>query len=226
MKYPLSMIVGLCLTLSVKGQDTISNRWIAKVNVTSLMNPTFPAIKLGLEKQVSQNLSVSGEIGYSIINANNQVADTFFFKPHGFSGNIETRYYLKAKKITKKPVHNYMAVNIFYISEQYNSSVEYINIADTSYLSFKSDNFTVNKKKWGVNFIYGKQKQFTKRWIVDAYIGLGLRQKTIVNTHKEYDNKKHEIAAVDFQFRYLDLSDTSGVNLNFIIGVRLGFILK
>jgi Protein of unknown function (DUF3575) len=226
MKYALFVILYFSLSLSAKGQDTISNRWIAKVNVTSWLNPVFPSIKVGLEKQVSKNLSVSGEIGYHIINASNQTADTFFLKSRGYSGNIECRYYLKNKKIAKKPTRKYLAINLFYIDEQYNSSLDYIKIADTSYLSLSNDNFTVDKKKWGVNVIYGKQKQFAKRWIVDAYVGLGLRQKTIVNTNREYDNKKHEITAIDLQFRYLDLSETSGVNGNFIVGIRIGFILK
>jgi hypothetical protein len=231
MKYALLVIFGLLTPCLVKSQDTIPNRWIVKANATALINPAFPAIKMGIEKQFSDNLSLSGEIGYQFAHLRNETADTFFLKPFGYSGNIECRYYLKNNKVTKKSARNYLAINLFYTMEQYNLGITYTDITDTTYTLGHYgdiDNLTVSKKKWGVNFIYGKQRQFAKRWILDAYIGLGLRQKTVVNTQREYDSKKHLITGYDLApfFHSLDMSESSGVNVNFTAGIRVGFILK
>jgi hypothetical protein len=226
MKYALLVIFGLLMPRLAKSQDTIPNRWIVKANATSWLNPYFPALKMGLEKQVAKNLSISGEMGYHIIYAGYQSVDTFAIKSGGFSGNIEGRYHLKNNKKSRIPSRKYLAVNLFYISEQYNSSLDYTDISDTAYLRVRNDNFTVDKKRWGINFIYGKQKQFAKRWITDGYIGIGVRQKNIVNTHREFDTKAHKNAEIEFRTSVFDLSETSGVNINFTLGVRIGFILK
>lgn len=231
MKYALFVVLGLLTPCLVKSQDTTLNKCIVKLNVTALINPAFPAIKMGIEKQFSDNLSISGEIGYQFAHLRNQTADTSFLKPYGYSGNIECRYYLKDNKIIKKPTRNYLTVNLFYLSEQYNLGIKYTGINDTTYIGGNYgdvDNLTVNKQKWGINLIYGEQKQFAKRWIVEAYVGLGLRQKTVVNTHREYDSEKHLLTGYDLvpYFHSLDMSESSGINASFTVGVRLGFILK
>jgi hypothetical protein len=231
MKYALFVIFGLLTPCLVKSQDTTLNKCIVKFNATALINPAFPAIKMGVEKPLSDRLSISGEIGYKFTNLRNHRADTSFLKPRGYSGNIECRYYLKNHNITKKPARNYLAINLFYTEEQYNLGVTYTDITDTTKTLEPYgdiDVLTVDKKKWGVNLIYGKQRQLTKRWILDAYVGLGLRQKTVVNTHREYDKKKHILSGYDLipYFDSLDMSESSGLNVSFTMGIRLGFVLK
>lgn len=231
MKYALLVIFGLLMPRLAKSQDTIPNRWIVKANATALINPAFPTIKMSIEKLLSNNLSIAGEIGYQFTNLRNQTADTSFLKPNGYSGNIECRYYLKNNKRYKKPTRKYLAINLFYSQEQYNFGVSYTDIADTTLTLGPYgdiDNLTVHKKNWGINLIYGKQKQFAKRWILDAYVGLGLREKRVINTHREYDNEKHQITGYDMRpyFDYLDMSESSGVYMSFTVGVRVGFMLK
>jgi Protein of unknown function (DUF3575) len=226
MKYLLCTILGFSVSFLGISQTDSLNNWVVKFNPTALINLSFPAIKIGIEKKIYKNLSVFGEFGYGYSSFRNQTADTTFIKPHGLSFSIEGRYYLKNKGWLSD--QGYLAVRFFSMRQNYNAGLNYANIDDTTFLKIMKDDHTVYKKKWGVNFIYGKQTTLSERWVLDTYMGLGLRQKTITNAQREYDEKKHTIFGNDLvpYFRYLDLSESSGLNISFALGIRIGFILK
>jgi hypothetical protein len=226
MKPSLIIVLLISVCFSAKCQDTTFNKWILKLNTTAFMMNAY--VKIGGEKQLSPNLSLSGEMGYAFQIFRNASADTSFVKPLGLSGSIECRYYQKIKKINRKPSRNYWAANLFVISEQYNSGLNFIEIGDTTFKSGASDVLTVDKRKWGVNVIYGKQINLSKRWVLEGYMGLGIRNKNVINSHREFDDKKHEILGLDLVplFAMLDLSESSGFNVSTVLGLRIGFTLN
>jgi hypothetical protein len=226
MKYLLCTILGFSVSFSGISQTDSLNNWVVKFNPTALLNLSFPAIKVGIEKKIYKNISVFGEFGYGYSSFRNQTADTTFIKPHGLSFSIEGRYYLKNKGWLSD--QGYLAVRFFSMRQNHNIGFGYEDIGDTTFLNVRNDNLTVKKQKWGFNFIYGKQTPIFKRCVLDSYIGLGLRQKTVTNTHREFDDKKNDIIGNDLVpfFHYLDLSESSGINVSFALGIRLGYILK
>jgi hypothetical protein len=218
------VICNSLLISKMQGQNADYNSWILKLNAATLANFYAPSVTIGVEKQLSSQFSIAGEFGYQFYQTRN-IADTAFIKPSGNDFTIELRYYFNNpnKMLSKR----YIATHFFYLQQQYNSRVGYSKIGDTSRFAVGfADCFTVNKKKWGIDLVYGKQKQFAKHWIIDSYIGLGVQQKTIVNTHNEYDKNKYELIGLDLVplFGIWDLEESSGLNAHITMGFRVGYI--
>jgi hypothetical protein len=225
MKYYILFFLVAAVTTATHAQNK-DLPWIIKFNTTSLCDVfAFPTVQLALEKKISDNTSLSLEGGYQFYSFDHP--DTVHLKPHGFKINIEYRYYIsKIFRWTLPPRLNgsYIALQPFYRKNQYTTSVSY---EDTVAATSGVDNLGVRKSVYGVNLKVGIQKTVRNKMIVDLYLGLGVANRMLKNTNREYDENNGSLAGVDLVplFYSLDLQESSGTSLNISAGFRIGYKL-
>ena len=215
-------------TLTFAQIDEDKSKWIIKWNTTSAIDIiTFPTIQLSIEKRIYDYLSISGEAGLQLYNIGYK-PDTSFINPQGFKINIECRIYLfKLIKpdLAGKKQGLYIGLQPFYRQNQYTSSISYLIKPDT--INWKEDNFGVKNKTYGINNTVGFQRSFLDHFIMDCYLGIGIMQRNVKNTNREYNKNLDNLSEpIDLSINsgYFDLRESSGVSVNFILGFRVGYI--
>jgi len=202
---------------------------LLKVNATSFIDfLTFPSVQLSVEKKITRNFSLSTEFGYQLYDFGYN--DSVFLSPGGFKLNFESRFY--APKFLKQglPVilkNIYIGLRPFYRQNQYNASTSYQTKLDS--LDWHKDDFGVKNTTYGLYTVFGYQNSISRKLVVDVYTGLGIMKRMVRNTNIEYNKDSGDIlAGTDFMrfFETLDLSESSGIYGNFLIGFRIGYKLK
>jgi len=221
----------LLLKLSVFSNAQLhenTRKWNVKTNLTSLVDIfSFPCVQIAVGTKITNHVSLNIEGGNQFYNFYKN--DTVFYTPKGFKLNADCRYYFShifKNDFFKKYDGWYFGVQGFIRKNQYNASIRYHSVSDSS--TTIVDYFGVKKKVWGFNFIAGYELLLTKRIICDVYVGLGVRYKIITNTNRHYINSiENKIEGVDLvpYFQYSNLSESSGESENVIAGIRIGFTI-
>lgn len=226
MKY--KFIVFFCCISNVIFAQLNYNKstWYIKANASSLIDIfTFPTVQLSVEKQLGDNFSLSTEAGYQLYSFNR--SDTAFLNPTGFKVNLEGRYYLSKfinVRFSEKTGRVYIGLRPFYYQNKNNASITYKTDKDSP--DWIDDDFTTESTAFGVNLIYGFQKSITDKLIMDMHFGLGIMNKQISNTELQYkEDAGYILAGTDFikYFKSLNLSESSGIRGNILVGFRVGY---
>jgi hypothetical protein len=185
-----------------------------KYSLTSLIEPT-PTIQFAVEHRLQPQLSLQHEIGYITSYALPNVYDYWGIRLHS-----EIRKYLKPLERDKK--NTYMAVEIF---GKYNeSSDEFWYCRDFCQYSQRILRKRV-RVSTGIAFEYGWQRIFRDNFLLDVVFGAGVKHSQIISDTLPPDLKD---ATQDGSFFSNFLSDMSvaPISLNFILGIKLGYVLK
>lgn len=68
----------------------------------------------------------------------------------------------------------------------------------------------------------------SKKWLLDLYVGVGIMERKITNTNREYSPIMHNMyncKDLVWFFRELELSENSGIKANGTFGIRMGYKL-
>lgn len=220
------------LPLTLFGQKDSTINMDVKLNFFSPIDVfNFPTIDLSLEHRITNNFSITAEAGYELYHFNKP--DTAFVKPSGYKLASELRLYKPFQSPAKKRAMGtsltgfYMGVDFFYRQEQYNSAVEFTRSGSDSTVYI--DNYWTRKKAAGANLTAGYQWAPYRRIVADAFLGVGMLQRTISRSELTYSEKAgDEISAssrTDSFFSEKDLKQKNGSGLSLSFGVRFGFII-
>jgi len=158
---------------------------------------SFPTIQGGFEMKLSNRLAWYSELGIKYRKSTYEGADTTFLKPYGIKVKSELRYCFAKQRKTNKNANSivkfdkYIGTNVYYIRDCHNSEIGYFDKKDSTV--FFSDDLGVKKDIFGLNLIFGIQKQLVKHLLIDLYVGGGIRFVMMHNIHQEYDTNKDEL---------------------------------
>jgi hypothetical protein len=225
------LILFLSISLQNYAQQVEDNStWIIKGNASSLIDIfTFPTAQISIEKRLTNYFSLCAEAGYQLYDF--RQPDTIYLRPKGFKINVECRFYVSkflSSELVSKTDGVYIGLQPFYRKNQYTAGISYYTKLDTLHQNAKSEDFGVKKTVYGLNCLIGIQKQIHNKLVVDLYAGLGIMQRDIKNPNRLYNNESSTIlAGTDLVplFESLNLSESSGPCMNFLIGLRVGYKL-
>jgi Protein of unknown function (DUF3575) len=229
MRYKLLLVLFLGIPNLLTAQMNYGrSTWFIKANATSMIDIfTFPTVQLSVEKQFTDYISLSAEGGYQFYNFHHSEAT--FYTPRGFRANIEFRYYLsemRNSRLSDKLGRTYLGLRPFYSQNQFNTSISYKLSADSP--RWIDDDFGVKNQTYGVNCIIGFQKSLSEKILIDLYAGAGIMDRNVTNTGIQYiEDAGYLLAGTEFikYFKKLNLSESSGIRVNFLFGLRMGFKL-
>ena len=160
-------------------QTDIREKLVLKFAPFSLLDPNRSVIQFGLEYKPLEWLGLQADYGYKFtplqIFAWNSAKENHKY----FTLRAETRFYFKPVDVFKF----YLATEAFYIPQTYrlyNATV----IRDTVEMQY--DYSDINRSAIGGTLKAGATVNLGKRFMVDVYAGLGIRQRSIKHhTHIE-----------------------------------------
>jgi len=187
----------------------------------------IPTIQAGMEYRLSSHISWYNELGIQYVHLR---ADTSFLTPHGFKLKTELRYYYKKVAGARTPAKEYYyGINAFYNNSSYNRQITYYPKNDTAV-----DGYGVRKQVLGGNLLLGVQMgggrgKFTKKFLFDLYMGLGVRFRWI-NTISKDVGESNINWAIDFpnifrETREPEIVGGFSTRPNLTLGVRLCYRL-
>lgn len=214
------------MTFSQTAED--KSTWIIKGNATSLIDVfTFPTVQLSVEKKLSKCFSLTAELGVQFFDFHR--TDTTILKPGGFKLNVELRCYV-SKLLNTDLSHKldgfYLGLQPFFRQNRYTAGVSYYTSTDS--LRGGVDILGVKKIVYGLNGILGYQKPISDKVIIDLFVGIGIMDRNVRNTNREYNKDSDErLMGTDLVplFQYLNLSESSGLAGNVLFGIRIGYKL-
>jgi hypothetical protein len=191
----------------------------------NIFDPVNPSIQFGIEKRLINNIDIQGEVG-SIIPVNFNPYRNYNPQYNGFKVRGEIRNYLNRNN--HKIFGSYFALELYYTKNNYKSEENFKKSTDTSgFKTVYSENININKSLIGLNVKIGYQKQI-KEFIIDAYIGIGIKYKII-----EHFNRRHPedimLTAKNFTMDNMiagNMADDKGKYLipNFPINIKIGYV--
>jgi hypothetical protein len=202
--------------------DSLQNHRLSiEISPLSLLNGYEQSYRIGLEVNLYKNLSVYIEgSGYFLINNN-------FFDLDGRLSNVkgdiikcELKYYLNQYSEFKR---NYLSVQGFYKKQSFDwqDSIHLTPAYLTTFRDFKN--------VYAFDIKYGQVITYKKRFIVDWYIGIGVRFKNVTSTLTstqqaalEYDDDN------EYDSDLLgDIVNPTGKSIvpDIDLGIRIGYLI-
>jgi hypothetical protein len=230
----MKKLIGLLLLFSSSAfaqRDSTINLDV-KLNFFSPIDVfNFPTIDLSLEHRITNNFSISTEAGYEFYHFNNP--DTAFIDPSGYKLATELRLYRPFKSLgEKRAMHSsltgfYFGLDFFYRQEQYNSAVEFTRPGGDT--TVYMDNYWTRKKATGADVTMGYQWSPYRRIVADAFLGIGMLQRTIQRNELSYSEKEGDMISTSSRtesfFSSKDLKQKNGPGLSLAFGIKIGFII-
>jgi hypothetical protein len=226
MKFPI-LIACLLFSLIAFAQQP---KTIIKFCPLALLDDTsFPTIQGGIEIKLNNRISWYNEAGIKYRTSILDQTDTSFTKSSGFKLKTEVRYYLKKEYRIKRHTLKgfYFAANAFFTRDVYNKELTYYTNTDTT---LRNDAYNSKKKVLGLNVLLGMQQKLSNKFMIDIYLGIGIRYIDISNYHEEYNkNTDNLFHTIDLNIHSIrEESDaTAGPSVlpNLTGGLRLCYIL-
>tara|TARA_R110002050_G_scaffold300786_1_gene472693 strand:- start:32130 stop:32849 length:720 start_codon:yes stop_codon:yes gene_type:complete len=185
-----------------------------------------PSYRLGVE-YVKNQLGYVVEYGFG----NTALNGYRFNATEGKQGNqylynnirLEFKYYLKKLKQGRNV---YVSSELFLMQVTdviYNSY--YVPVSKDSYTEYSFTKADFLHQKYGVNLKIGGKRIIKNRIIMDGYMGVGI-VKYVVDYSNIENQKPSEPTVTDgFPFFPNYSKETNSIKLDFIIGLKLGYIL-
>ncbi len=200
----------------------INNYWAIKMPLLNLVDITSPNLMLGVERRFTDHSGIQLLAGISIVHP--ELYE--YGGPRGINGyrvKGEYRYYLPFRR---KNLALYVAPELFYTKFRYTTAAGF---EDTLRAFGYDDTFTVHKENYGGHLKFGFHsrglpRNKAKRLIIDAWAGLGLRNKTTTHTGR--------INPADIMFRprhpnmYYEMNNAaSGMTFSMALNFAVGYVL-
>lgn len=167
--------------------------------------------RIGVEYKLKNNYSLYNEIGTYFPYANGM------HNNRGFLTKIEFKAYLNKQGLT---INKYISAELFYKQQSYYT---YDSIA-TSTNTYIKDYF-VSKKVGCFTVKYGMLTIYKSRFVLDGFIGIGVRYKIAENTLNNNENK-NIVSEGSYQTNILKNKSGTFTDLNFDMGLKIGYRLK
>lgn len=193
----LIAILGFVLPANVEAQSLGGNRLLVKFSPLSLHVPYVGrSLRLGCEYKIKEHISLENEFGF------------FFDNSKGYLGKMELKFYSDALD-----QRNYFSGELYFKNQYYTTS-------DSFGLELREYNVTKNVEC--LTFKYGTVAVFKFGFLVDAYIGLGIRFQQNENTLTQYEND-HMESTSDYGPNLILNRAGNRVYPNFTAGIKIGF---
>lgn len=209
-------IVFLLAFTSSNAQDTIKyDKAVFKIAPLNFIDATsFQTTQVGFEfllvPKYSIDFSYGQVFGREFINHS---------KGKGFKAKTELRRYVNCKPLNE--FYTYFALEGFYNKVDYPSSDEFENRADST---IYGEDYFIKKSVWGINIKYGVQINHFKRFVFDAFAGIGFRVKNV--QHLDRTSPEDEFYSVDLLA--IHVRDEQGIYTtpNLALGLKIGYAIK
>jgi hypothetical protein len=213
-------------------QDSLkSHHWALKTDLTSLINPDFPAFTISGERFIAPNYSLELNIGYSNISPYGIKADTQFYKPIVLkvSGELKIFIHNFINPANHSYRRAYIAIQEYYQYEQFNASTSPV---DSLFHPVRNivDNFTVFKQIFGFNVKIGEEWIMPgNHLILDTWIGFGLKYRQVSDNYLDVNafdatNSHDPIILFNFIRKESLFYSGSGLKINLPLGVKIGYL--
>lgn len=198
------------------GQDSIIHiqptRLVVKLAPLSLV-PVYikPSIRAGVEYRFKNPWSVYTELG------------TYFSVSKGFTGKLELKYNFSDYAYGKGTESEYVSAELYYKRQTYDT---YDSIAPTDGdPGFPKTEYSVSKHVQCFTVKYGRMKVFPSGFVIDVYVGLGIRFKQATNTLSAEANANMP-ATSDFGPNLFINKAGNFIYPNFDAGLKIGWRIK
>jgi len=177
-----------------------------------------PTLTLGSEFIILKHLGIATEFGFKVKDMKDY--DTTILGSIGYTYRFELKYYdVGFFKIGN--LNNYLSLEYRYIKDEHNEKTDYYENSQS--VELITDNYGVKENIYVGNIKYGIIIDLGKRIYFDAYCGIGLRYRDIVNIKREYNEDiGHKLAHADAWLSGFGLKETSGFYLNPSLGFKFG----
>jgi hypothetical protein len=174
-KFSLIIFLGVtCLFVSAQGQDSkpAVYRNSLKVNPLSFFSSTF---QMSYERLIGTDKSIN-------ISAGLTYKDSEEKSVNGYKGEFQFRYFILQRETPRVCRKLYFAPFIF---------DQYTEVTDRNYYYYYpypgyDDNYSYNVNSVGVGIVMGVNWVFAKRFVLDAFVGGGVRTSNEPARSKEY----------------------------------------
>ena len=187
---------------------------MVKYSLTSMIEPT-PTFQLAVEHCVSDTKSFQYELGY--ITSYPQVDIEQYW---GLRARGEWRNYFKPLRYNT--FNPYWAIEAF---GQYNQSVDNFWYCkdDCSYY----ERFLRNRARvsLGLALEYGWMRLYEERFLLDIVTGAGIKHAQIVSDDISAEFKNASVSN-NAAFNILNDMSVVDIGVNFILGIKIGYIIK
>ena len=212
----MRIVILIIFLISIKiicGQsiDTINNKIciklapLAYLDIYSGMSP-----RIGIEFKVKNTFAIYNEIGTYISGSNSMQVNK------GILTKIEFKKYFNYDALTSG---NYVSAELFYKHQSF-------RMTDSIFVKTKYEKeYSVTKDVSCLTIKYGKLYLYKYRFIVDIFVGLGLRYKNSTSTLTSEENK-HIVPVGDYHLNLFVSEAGKFFYPNFDAGVKIGYRIK
>jgi len=165
--------------------------------------------RIGVEYKLKYNYSIYNEIGTFIPSENN--------KNSGILARCEFKSYLNNDDIINGP---YVSVELFYKNQSYNTTD---SIRST--INYSKD-YTVSKNVGCITIKYGFMQVCKYRFVIDGYVGLGIKGKIVNSSLTEEENNNIMSSDDSYNINLLVSQDGTFIRPNVDIGFKIGYRIK
>ncbi len=161
----------------------------------SLMEPTHPNIRGGIEFYPLKNLNIGIDAGFgTTINYKISLLTSHNMKKYNY---FQFRPNLKVILYSNSDMKFYLGIEYFYMQEQDILKNDYYNIfgQEAGKISFSEANYFRNKE--GLQLLLGIKVYGNKRFFMDMYAGGGIARK-----YAYFDNVKNPVYQVSYDYLF------------------------
>jgi hypothetical protein len=194
-------------------------RLFLKGSFTTLIEPT-PTFQAAVEHRLNSVVSLQHELGYITAYEVDGLRNYW-----GLRARSEVRYY--TSPIERSKTNHYFAAEALI---KYNYSQDNFWYCAGDYQCLYQQRVLRNRSRmtYGLALEYGFMKLYEDRFLIDFVMGMGMKHASLISDDLPQDYK-------NISSRDLDVASTTGVladmatynyAINFILGLKFGFILK
>ena len=206
---------------------------LAPLTLLELQN----TLEAGVEVRLNRRLGIQGQVGYGPEGIMWQRLPDRYYQRENWRGRLELRWYrsqpTRQIRSGQFPVGRYVALDLLY--KQLNAVETYTVGRDCpinggcAYYQRTTNRITryigAVSVKWGRQWVIDyRESTADPRWLLDAYVGVGLRLATTERPGSlpNEDQISGFLTAFDFN----PFTGRDGVTLNVPLGLKVGYVIK
>jgi hypothetical protein len=199
-----------------------------KFSPLALLDPNTPVLQLGPQVNFKR-YGLSAEFGLAfdgLAGLGRTREDSLFVDPAYYKVRTEAKYFLGRGKNNYAAVNPYLSVEGFWVPRRFGRYNDVIFRAGGTYRYAYSD---ISRNVLGGCFKFGLEPVLYKRWILDAFFGLGVRRLMI--SHKPVGQVREIPSAIMPMlwwagFRRIDQREGSFYRPHLAMGFKIGYVLN
>lgn len=200
----LLFLLALLLANHLAAQETSTLKPTFKLNPLGLIHPQ-PTIWVAYEHPLNKSISLQVDLGYILTDHLHPIIDNSKLKAQA---RIEPRFYFRPNLEDNITTCFYIAPQFFY------KTVTYFSNEHT---------YTFTRENFGFHLKLGKQYFYKKHFIIDTFLGMGIKRIFTTANNKPKDPYRGFEAGRGLS---LDYSDNTNANVpSIVFGAKIGFRL-